>query len=180
MIPADLFAITEVLQAGEPAFRNEFGSLQPEDFIDWPDREAYSTGWLVFPLFMANPHESIPPAVLERNRRRCPQSAAILDRPDVHIAGISRLLPGCHIFPHQDHPEPGVLRAHMGIRSHQRALMRIGEEIFEWRDGLVHVFDHGLMHEAANQGTDYRDVLLIDFQTSPAEQRAVAAWRGGG
>lgn len=172
------FALPSRIAAHCELIQREAAALGPEEFVDWPERAAYSGGWQVFPLRL-----DLPPAGmvvdLEHNRRRCPGLAALLADPRIPCAGVSRLLPGCHIYPHTDRPEPDVMRFHLGLRCSGRAGLRIGGDAREQVDGAGYVFDHSIQHEAGNLGDQPRDVLLVDFRLSRAELQIVARLRRG-
>jgi aspartyl/asparaginyl beta-hydroxylase (cupin superfamily) len=174
---AQSFAATRAIAAARDVFLRETDALVPGEFADWPSRSAYSNGWQTFPLLMPN----APPGLLvdyERNRRRCPGSwAIVLGQPRVQLAAVSRLLPGCHIFLHSDDPLPDVMRFHMGLRIKGPSGMRFAGRVVEWTRGESFVFDHSHMHEAANLGTEPRDVLLVDFLLTADEKREVERLR---
>jgi len=177
LFDAQGFAVGRALIAARATILRELLALQAADFVDWPARAAYSAGWQVFPLFIPK-----PPAGLvvdpDAARRRCPQTLALLQGlPTADLAGVSRLLPGCHIFPHRDDPEPGVLRFHMGVRIEANAGMRGDGHLVQWSAGEAFVFDHSHLHEAANLGAGPRDVLLVDFRPTVAEWADVARQR---
>ena len=117
-----------------------------------------------------------------RHRARCPESWRLLRDPRVVLAGVSRLLPGCHIYPHRDSPAFDVLRFHLALNNPGTAGMRIGGETLQQRPGHNYVFDSSVLHEAGNLGTEKRDVLLVDFRVSDDELREVdrlrAEYRG--
>lgn len=177
---ASLFAVGRRLVAEFATFRSEAEALAEDEFTDWPERTAYSTGWRVFPLLMAG----MPPGLcvdFAQNQARCPRSAAVLRRdPRVICGGFSRLLPGCHIYPHTDHPEPFVLRFHLVLRNAGRAGLRVAGETLVLPPGEAQVFDHSFEHEAGNLGTEPRDVLLVDFRLEPAEAALVQRRRAAG
>lgn len=181
---ASAFAVGRAVQAASASLVRELLTLRDDEFVDWPSRAAYSNGWQTYLLRMPKPPGDL---VLdhERIRRRLPVTTALIDSlPTVQLCGVSRLLPGCHIFPHRDDPEPGVLRLHLGVRIEPRSGMRSEARTVQWAAGAAFVFDHSQMHEAANEGTSPRDVLLLDFRPTAAElawvqdQRAAWARRG--
>lgn len=172
------FALPSRIASHYESIRREVASLRPDEFVDWPDRTAYSNGWKVFVMRL-----DVMPAGfsvdLDRQRRRLPHLGELLADARIPCAGISRLLPGCHVFPHTDHPEPGVMRFHMGLHCAGRAGLRVGREDREQVDGQSYVFDHSVVHEAANLGSEPRDVLLVDFVLSQEEREVVARLRRG-
>jgi murein DD-endopeptidase MepM/ murein hydrolase activator NlpD len=176
---ADAFAVGRALVAARAAILPELRALTAADFVDWPARAAYSSGWQVFAIRMPRPPAGLVFDPAEAGRR-CPQTVTLLrSLPAVQLAGVSRLLPGCHIFPHRDDPEPGVLRFHMGVRIEPNSGMRGAGKVVQWQAGEAFVFDHSHMHEAANLGAEPRDVLLVDFRLTADESAAVARLRAG-
>jgi aspartyl/asparaginyl beta-hydroxylase (cupin superfamily) len=163
-----MFELTRTLASGYEVFRREVAALAPDEWLPWPETAAYSHGWQAYPLVMTT-----LPAGFEvdfrRHRARCPGSYALLRDPRVLLAGFSRLLPGCHIYPHRDHPAFDVLRFHIGLSNAGNAGMRVGGITLEQRPGEHYVFDSSLLHEAGNLGTVDRDVLLVDFRVSEPE-----------
>jgi aspartyl/asparaginyl beta-hydroxylase (cupin superfamily) len=120
-----------------------------------------------------------------RHRARCPESWALLRDPRVILAGFSRLLPGCHIYPHTDHPAFDLLRFHLGLNNAGNAGMRVPGHTLLQSPGQHYVFDSSLEHEAGNLGTTPRDVLLVDFRVAEDELAEVDRLRrefiaGGG
>ncbi len=163
------FRILGELERRHAVFRGELDQLSRHDFVAWPQRAAYEgADWLVFPLFL----ESYPvdlPVDFERNQARCPASMRVLRDLGVLAAAFSRLEPGCHILPHRDHPHSRILRAHLGLRIPDRALLRVGQTQGCWTEGRCLLFDGQLEHETANLAGEPRTVLLVDFRMNDAE-----------
>lgn len=172
VFPSELFDLARTLAGGYETFRREAAALDPDEYLPWPERAAYSDGWLAYPFVMTT-----MPAGFEvdfrRHRARCPGSWQLLRDPRVLLAGFSRLLPGCHIYPHSDHPAFDVMRFHLGLSNAGSAGMRVGSETLYQAPGQHYVFDSAQQHEAGNLGTAPRDVLLVDFRLSDRELEAV-------
>lgn len=166
--PSDMFEVARNLAAGYETFQREVASLTDDEWLPWPERAAYSQGWQVFPFVFT----TMPPGLtmdFRKHRARCPGSWQLLSDPRVLVAGFSRLLPGCHIYPHTDHPAFDVLRFHIGLSNSGNAGMRVIGKTMEQRPGQHYVFDSNLEHEAGNLGVAKRDVLLVDFRVPEAE-----------
>lgn len=178
LLDARRFAITALLEPCWERIRDEMVVLSPEDFVPWPNDGAYSGHWLAFPLCLKGYAEDMP-VDLERNWRRCPFTASLLDRFGRHgTYGFSRMLPQTHIYPHCDGQQRDVLRAHLGLDVPAGALFRIGTERVSWQDGKVLVFDGLIEHETANIGALPRTILLVDFSLTPDEMDYLEAVRG--
>lgn len=172
VFPSELFEVARTLAAGYATFRAELEALADDEFLPWPETAAYSHGWQAYPFVMTTMPAGFQ-VDFKKHRARCPGSWRLLRDPRVLLAGFSRLWPGCHIYPHCDHPAFDVLRFHIGLGNAGNAGMRVGGLTLEQRPGEHYVFDSALQHEAGNLGTQKRDVLLVDFRVSDAELREV-------
>lgn len=101
----------------------------------------------------------------ERNLKRCPETAAILESiPGLKSAMFSILKPGKHIPPHEG-PYNGVLRVHLGlIIPDGDCGIRVGDEESGWAEGRCLVFDDTFDHEAWNFTDERRAVLFLDIE----------------
>lgn len=154
--------------------RDEAVAVPEQDFVPWPDYAAYHGGWLVFPLLLRSWPEGLV-ADFAANRARCPVTVAALEQLGACGGVLSRMEPGCHILRHRDAPDPGVLRAHLGLSCPGGAWMQVGDEFVEWSDGEVFVFDGQREHETRNTGRRSRLVLLADFVALPERRHGCAA-----
>jgi ornithine lipid ester-linked acyl 2-hydroxylase len=147
--------------------RDEALAIPPEDYQLWPDHAAYYGGWRVFPLRL----RSWPPGLrttFDDNRRRCPRTAALLDELGACSAVLSLMEPGARILSHRDAPDPGVMRAHLGLVCPLGAFLRVADDVVEWRDGEAMLFDGQVEHEAFNESHEARLVLLADVLVGAA------------
>ena len=105
---------------------------------------------------------------VEANLARCPQTAALLDKlPLIDIPGnapnvyVSVLKPGTRIPSHN-----GVTNAraivHLPLSVPERCYLRVGAEAREPKVGEAYVFDDSIEHEAGNDGSEPRVVLILD------------------
>ncbi|HEB51937.1 MAG TPA: aspartyl/asparaginyl beta-hydroxylase domain-containing protein [bacterium] len=168
VFPTASFELPRKLATGYQTFRREAAALAAEEFLPWPETAAYNHGWQVFPFVMLTMPSGFQ-VDFARHRQRCPESWRLLRDPRVLVAGFSRLLPGCHIYPHSDHPAFDVLRFHIGLSNAGNAGMRCVGATLEQRPGQHYVFDSNLEHEAGNMGRQHRDVLLVDFRLNEQE-----------
>jgi ornithine lipid ester-linked acyl 2-hydroxylase len=87
-----------------------------------------------------------------------------------HIPGLitvmfSILEPGKHLPPHRG-PYNGVLRLHLGLivpEPREQLGIRVGSDVYRWREGEVVIFDDAYEHEAWNRTDETRVVLFVDF-----------------
>jgi aspartyl/asparaginyl beta-hydroxylase (cupin superfamily) len=115
---------------------------------------------------------------------RCPQTmAALAEAPMPHIAGrspmalFSLLRPGTHIKPHN-----GLLNTrlicHVPLIVPPGCRLRVGNEVREWEEGKALIFDDSIEHEAWNEGSGTRVVLLFEIwrpEISAGERQALTA-----
>lgn len=99
------------------------------------------------------------------NHKKCPITSSILQKiPGVDIAGrtyFSAMTPGIHIKPHCG-PHNFKLRTHLGIATHENAVIRVSDAIKPWQDGQCIVFDDSFEHEVWNRSDITRIVLIVD------------------
>ena len=103
---------------------------------------------------------------VEATRRACPRTSAIIDSiPGSGQAGqvyLSVLRGGTHIKQHFG-PTNARLRCHLGLVVPDGARIRIGEEMYEWQEGQLLIFDDSFEHEVWNESSTERVVLIVDF-----------------
>jgi len=116
---------------------------------------------------------------VEENRRRCPQTAQIVDAiPQIASTGLvyfSVLTAGTHIAPHNG-PINTRLRCHLGLFVPQDCCMRVGVETRSWEEGKCLIFDDSFEHEVWNSSQETRIVLVLDIwhpDLTPAETWAL-------
>jgi len=110
----------------------------------------------------------------------CPDTIAALRHvPHPVICGrspmalFSLLKPGTHIFPHN-----GLLNTrlicHLPLIVPDGCRFRVGNEVRAWEEGKLLIFDDSFEHEAWNEGTSRRVVLLFEIWRPEidAEERA--------
>ncbi len=122
----------------------------------------HSERWSAFHLWKSG-------AEVAENLERCSQTAAILRRLQlVQIDGLcpnvmfSVLAPGTHIPPH--HGETNArLVAHLPLIVPEGCMLRVGYEQRSWTVGETLIFDDTLEHEARNDSSEVRVVLIFDL-----------------
>ena len=113
--------------------------------------------WRVFMLYAMG----IKP---EENRKKCPQTAALLDKvPNLIQAFFSILEPGKSV-PAHDGPNHAQLRYHLGliIPTDNPPSIRVKDTIYTWKEGEAVLFDDTWNHEVYNQSAQERVILLVD------------------
>lgn len=120
---------------------------------------SQDTGWKTF-LLTAYGLKS------DRNIALCPDTyAAVQKIPGMVTAMFSIFEPGKHLKPHRG-PYNGVLRLHLGLKvppHPDKIAIRVGEQICNWEEGKVLIFDDAYEHEAWNHSDETRVVLFVDF-----------------
>ena len=87
----------------------------------------------------------------------------------------SRLTPGAHIPPHYGLTNTR-LTVHLPIIVPEDCAIRVGDEIYKWREGKIVAFDDSYEHEAWNRSTDERVVLIFETHhpdLSSTEKQAI-------
>lgn len=154
-------AFARHLERHAPAIIAESARLADDDYRVWFDTGSYQGSWKLFPLFSREPWVHTDDCA--RNVQRCPETMAVLRCiPGLLLAGFSRLEPGTHIYPHQDEVFEPSVRCHLGLRVNPGARIRSHDEMRSYEAGRCVLFDGTVPHEAANQGREPRDVLLVD------------------
>ena len=97
----------------------------------------------------------------------CPQTWRIVQTiPGMKTAMFSIFEPGKHLKPHRG-PYNGVLRLHLGLivpdTPPGTVAIRVADEICQWEEGKVLIFDDSYEHEAWNHSEQTRVVLFVDF-----------------
>lgn len=163
-----LFPWAPSVEADAPAVRAELEALLQDRASIPPlheisaDQRPITTDdkWRSFFLFAFGKR-------VEENCRRCPATAAALERiPGMTSAFFSILAPGKHIPEHRG-PYNGVLRYHLGVLipdTDGACRIRVGGETRRWREGGSLFFDDTFPHEAWNESPRDRVVLFVDFR----------------
>ena len=144
-------------------------------FQEWHETDIYEGRWDVFGLYWDGKKNT-------ENCELCPKTTAVIESiPGMVNAGFSALAPETHIKPHVGYTDE-VLRCHLGLitpkplpdydrrsspmLSSGACCLRVGEEIYQWKEGKAFVFNDTIEHEALNWGDRTRFILLIDFKNN--------------
>jgi aspartyl/asparaginyl beta-hydroxylase (cupin superfamily) len=185
----DEFEWAEKLEAATPAIREELVTLLGDgaDFRpyveDKPNRPAK-------PFHHLNNDSSWTALYLWRDGKlvqeiadRCPRTVEALRQvPLSHIGErtpavlFSRLEAGAHIPPHS-----GMLNCrlicHLPVIVPEGCWLRVGNEIREWEEGKLLIFDDSIEHEAKNPSDELRIILLFDIwrpELTETERQAIS------
>ncbi|MGN6589702.1 MAG: aspartyl/asparaginyl beta-hydroxylase domain-containing protein [Sphingomicrobium sp.] len=106
---------------------------------------------------------------------------ARLDVPRIGVRApmiqFSRLTPGAHIPPHNGNINARLI-CHLPLIVPPGCAFHVGGERREWRESELLVFDDTVEHEAVNQGTSDRIILMFDVwrpEVTADERRAITA-----
>ncbi len=160
---------------------------RPGDPVNQWDKLNHSRNWSGFHLYAHG-------QPVTEHLAQCPRTAEALGLVDaVEIAGLcpnamfSALAPGAHIPPHTGETNARLV-AHLPLVVPDGCSYRVGYDRREWREGKCWVFDDTIDHEARNDGTRMRIILMFDVWNpllSLAEREMVQAlasamreWRG--
>lgn len=122
-------------------------------------------------------------AVIAENAARCPATMAALElAPLPQIPGRSpnahwsSLLPGTHIRPHTGMLNTRLI-CHIPVLTAPKCWLRVGSDTRTWEPGVPLIFDDSIEHEARNEGSHRRVVLLFEIWRPevPEEDRAAIA-----
>lgn len=103
-------------------------------------------------------------APIDDHLAACPHTAALLctlPHNGLHVC-FSAIQPGGSLHPHTG-PTNASLTAHLGLRNCAGAKPWVGEQMVEYRDGEVLIFDDSFVHWVENQGVAVRYTLMITF-----------------
>jgi len=160
---------------------------RPGDPVNQWDKLNHSRNWSGFHLYAHG-------QPVAEHLARCPRTAEALALVDaVEIAGLcpnamfSALAPGAHIPPHTGETNARLV-AHLPLVVPEGCSYRVGYDWRQWREGKCWVFDDTIEHEARNDGSRMRIILMFDVWNpllSLAEREMVQAlasamreWRG--
>lgn len=122
--------------------------------------------------------------VIDATARHCPRTMALLDSvPLARAPGrspnvmFSLLEANAHIPPHNGVANTRLV-CHLPLILPDNCWFRVGAETRYWEEGVAWVFDDTIEHEARNESSALRVLLIIDVwhpDLSSAEQAAIAA-----
>ncbi|MCW4455624.1 aspartyl/asparaginyl beta-hydroxylase domain-containing protein [Flavobacterium sp. MXW15] len=141
------------------------------------DKLNHSRNWSGFHLYAHG-------EPVQEHLARCPRTAEALALVDtVELAGLcpnamfSALAPGAHIPPHTGETNARLV-AHLPLVVPDGCHYRVGHDWRQWQEGKCWVFDDTIEHEARNDGTALRVILMFDVWNpllSLAEREMVKA-----
>jgi aspartyl/asparaginyl beta-hydroxylase (cupin superfamily) len=172
------------IEAETSAIRAELDAVlaQTHDFPPYveedptrPNKAHYlvaNRDWGAFHLLRGEP--------VEPNASMCPNTiAALKAAPQPVIRGrspmalFSLLKPGAHIFAHNGLINTRLI-CHLPLIVPEGCRFRVGNDVRQWEEGKLLIFDDSIEHEAWNEGRSRRVVLLFEIWRPEidAEERA--------
>lgn len=105
---------------------------------------------------------------IDWNCERCPATTDLVRTiPGLMMAGFSVLEPGTHITTHRG-PNKGALRYQLGVivpGNEGDCRIRVGEHMVHWHEGEGVAFDFTVPHEAWNDSSGIRVLLMLEVIT---------------
>ncbi len=151
--------------------RQQFADLRAEAqsvldgyrYLRWMHPAAYQTHQAGARGQRATFYLSMYQFAIPANQSRCPvASAAVAKIPGLVTAAIYLLDAHSRILPHFG-ATSAVLRGHMGLICPPGCFLRVGEERRDWAESEFLIFDDTLEHEACNESSECRAILMFDF-----------------
>jgi aspartyl/asparaginyl beta-hydroxylase (cupin superfamily) len=156
------FAWASSVESASSQIGAELEAVRKEQVRFSPYEDPYTkelgwSGWETLSLY----RNGIPN---KETRARCPATARALDQTPhgLREAMFAILRPGSHITPHTGGVNL-ILTCHLALVVPPGCGIRVGDETREWQEGKCLIFDDSFMHEAWNNGTETRAVLLWDI-----------------
>jgi beta-hydroxylase len=159
------FPFAKLLENNWLVIKNEFLRLSQQDLISWPETSLYdqeTASWKVFPLYKFGEKEV-------QNCQRFPETTRLIEQvPGLRTAAFSCTSPGLHIKPHVGYSQD-FLRYHLAILVSEpdKCGIRIGVRVEKWHEGKSLIFDDSCEHEAWNNSSKDKVLLMIDFDRPP-------------
>jgi aspartate beta-hydroxylase len=172
----DNFAFIERLETSYTIIKQELFNLRNKRGFQPEKQSLERTGsWKVFFLYERGKKN-------EENCYLCPETTKIVESiPSVRTMGgliyFSAMTPGTYIHPHKG-PTNIRLRCHLGLDIPDNCGIKVGEETRKWEEGKCLVFDDSFSHEAWNNGTKTRFVLIVDIWHPDLSDVEISALEG--
>lgn len=129
-----------------------------QNSVSWHEEHLHNGNWNVIGLIWES--EKHPMADL------CPRSYEIVSRYSdiIKNSGFSIMKPKCVIKPHTGMSKY-VLRSHLGLQIPEGPCgIRVDGETRHWREGEILLFDDMYLHDAWNDTSEQRVILLTDLK----------------
>ncbi len=154
--------VTQLEQVHE-VIRNEILNIPPEcDFLGYEGGLAAENMWSVVPMYyMGTP--------IHYFQKYFPKTLEIVNKLPGHCFDypwgdclFSRQAAGSHLIAHCS-VDSFRLRVHLGLDVPDNCQMRVKNELLNWHNGEVLIFEDSFEHEVWNHSDKSRIVLIIDF-----------------
>ena len=154
--------LMKLLEHGEDDFRAYIQTYLSTAPIETNKKLINSKDWSILPLCE---NGWVVPGLVER----CPRTwEAVLQAPLMRISGrgpvvvFSMLKAGAHIARHTGMFNMRLI-CHLPLIVPPNCRFRVGNEVREWEEGKLMIFDDTIEHEAWNDGPEDRVVLIFDI-----------------
>jgi aspartyl/asparaginyl beta-hydroxylase (cupin superfamily) len=139
----------------KPLYENTWGKEDRPTYLNKDENENAQWDTFVFKFFTI---KHLP------NMASCPKTATLIERfPQIITAEFSLIKPNTHILPHTGYSNK-YKRAHLGIIIPEGEMgLKVENETKKWKPNQWLVFDDSKKHEAWNNTSSDRVVLMIDF-----------------
>lgn len=147
---------TKLLREAAPAIREELsavlGSFELSRY--GPD---HPKPWTLYYFYL----EGRP---VREHLAACPRTAAVLRRlpHNAFHVGFSAIEPGGSLHPHSG-PTNASLTAHLGLEGCEGARLFVADQVVDYRDDEVLVFDDSYVHWVSHEGARRRFTLMVTF-----------------
>lgn len=158
------------LQSEWKTVRNELEAAMADSFKSYKD-ERWSLLTLFKGFYDAEKRTKVvtladgPPPKDEENCPKFPRTVELLESvPGLKSAGFSRFKAGFHATPHVGHGD-NFVRCHLGliVPEPDKCTLTVEGQTVHWEEGGLLMFDDSCLHEARNNGSQDRIVLIFDL-----------------
>jgi len=167
--PAEVNQHLKLLQDNWSVIREELEGILPDQAsipeyhkldknqTDISKGENVQETWKVFMLYAMGKK-------IQKNRNRCPQTAALLDQIPYKFQAFFSILSPRKSIPAHDGPYLGYLRFHLGLKvpKSNPPRIRVHDETYTWKEGESMVFDDSWNHQVYNHCDEERVILVVD------------------
>jgi len=150
--------VVSILENNWEVIRQECEKVAAPSYTQWPEHGIYRGQWDVYGIY------DLQGNLIPAHAQECPETTKILEKiPRLRTGGFSMLGAGAQIKPHVGYTD-AVLRAHLGLIIPEGDCgLKVGDHTYRWTEGNAFVFDDRELHEAWNNTSGSRYILLVDY-----------------